>query len=270
MENDHLANADETIRRHTPNPGLLADLGTVFLGLALGADDQLHFREVDVLADILGRWCEGTSRNQCVTYLDDAARLYSTDKTAAAHRVTHALDALSKTLTREQKRLVLDDLRRIGLADRRFLYEEAAYIQRVAMKWNVHVRRSDARSESIGQLDVFSETLIALATLYLVFAFVPDERISEEERTAIRDRLGQWVPDAAPTDVDYAVRTALSRMAAPLTEGTADIAMKMVKDRLPRHQYTFVFEDLKKIACSDRVMTVEERSLLERLGEESR
>jgi len=248
------------------NEDRLADLGMVFLGLAIGADDQLHFREVDVLADILGRWCEGASRDRCTSYLDAAARLFREDKVAAEARVTGSLEALNEVLSTDEKRLVLDDLTRIGLADRRFLYEEAAYIERVANAWTIRIRRLSHETESVGQLDIFGETLIALATLYLVFAFVPDEQISEEEREKVRDRLAQWVPDAAPKDVDHAVRTALSRMSSPPTEGSADSALRMVKDRLPRHQYTYVFDDLKRIACADRVMAVEERTLLERLG----
>lgn len=245
----------------------LKDLAFVYVGLAKGTDNQFHFKELRIIADLLVERSKDIDHDQAIDLVDETLKDCEEDPGSWNPKVEAAVFRLKDVLSEEKKRAVLIDLSQIGLADRKFLHAEAEYIHRVSQVWDVHLSEGLSETWSIlGSGGIRGQALGALASLYLVMAYAPDKEISDPEREIIARQLGQWIPGADESEVDLAIRDAmailLTRKPTEILDDSVDIILRLI----PRHQYKVIYKDLKKIACADRVMLVKERTWLQRIA----
>lgn len=240
---------------------------TLYVGLAKGADDQFHYRELHVIGDRLKAIAGDQERDRVFEIMEAVLSQFEDRDEPWEKLISDSLERLKGVLSEDSKREVLSDLSRIGLADRRFLHAEAEFIHRVSDAWNVHPLEGLADSWSIlGEGGIRGEALRALALLYLVIAYAPDDEISDEERELITRQLAQWIPETSIAEVELALKDAMVVFLTSSTEKIVDSATETIRRLVPAHQYTVIFEDLKSIAQADDVMLIEERTWLRRLG----
>ena len=249
------------------NPSQLKDLSTLYVGLAKGADDQFHYKELHVIRDRLGTIAGEQEGDRILEMLEEVLSQFDGSKEAREQLVHDSLERLDEVLSDDSKREVLSNLSRIGLADRRFLHAEAEFIHRVSEAWNVHPLEGLSDSWSIlGEGGIEGESLRALALLYLVMAYAPDDEISEAERACIYRQLANWIPETSTAEIELALKDAMADFITRSTDDIVHSATETIRRLVPEHQHAVIFEDLKNIAQADDVMLVEERTWLRRLG----
>ena len=249
------------------NSSQLFDLATMYIGLAKGVDDQFHYRELDVIAELLQGKAGTRDRERIISVLEQVLSHYEAPDGSWHTLVDGAIERLGGELDDDLKRDVLSDLSKISLADQKFLHAEAEFIHRVSARWKVHQVKGLADTWSIlGEGGIRGEALGSLALLYLAIAFIPDDELSDQEREVICRQLGQWVPEAGSDEVNLALRDAMVVFVSGSPDEIFEKALDTVRRLIPDHQFHVIYRDLKQIARADDVMQVEERSWLQRLA----
>lgn len=116
---------------------LLHDLALLYLGLAHGADEDLHPAETKQIAASLRRWqpdkdpalIDHVIREATLTYLNGAN----------SQRLTEAVKVLRDALPAKLRSTILHDLSEIARADGEILSEEKDFIAKIASSWQLDV-----------------------------------------------------------------------------------------------------------------------------------
>ncbi len=116
---------------------LLHDLALLYLGLAHGADEDLHPAETKQIAASLRRWqpdkdpalIDHVIREATLTYLNGAN----------SKRMTEAVHVLRDALPENLRLTILHDLSEIARADGEILSEEQDFISKIASEWHLDV-----------------------------------------------------------------------------------------------------------------------------------
>jgi len=114
---------------------LLHDLALLYLGLAHGADEDLHPAETKQIAASLRRWqphkdpalIDHVIREATLTYLNGAN----------SERMTEAVQVLRDALPQNLRVTILHDLTEIARADGEILSEERNFISKIASEWQL-------------------------------------------------------------------------------------------------------------------------------------
>ncbi len=122
---------------------LLHDLALLYLGLAHGADENLHPAETKQIAASLRRWqphkdpalIDHVIREATLTYLNGAN----------SERMTEAVHVLRDALPENLRLTILHDLSDIARADGKILSEERDFIGKLADEWQLDLE-DDASS----------------------------------------------------------------------------------------------------------------------------
>ena len=245
----------------------LEDLAILFVGLAKGADGQFHYRELEMVTDLLRKKMGGDKDGAIPALVDRVLQKFEHSTLSWEGVVGDAVIRLDDLLSESEKRGVLTDLSKIGLADRKFLHAEAAYIQEVKESWGISLLEGQPSDWSIlGEGGIQGEVLQALGVLYLSIAYLPDEEISLSEREKMIAKLGQWVPDAREEEVDLALQDAMALFITRSADENVKAATDTVRRLVPRHQVPIIYQDLQSISESDNVLAVEERTWLEKIA----
>lgn len=114
---------------------LLHDLALLYLGLAHGADENLHPAETKQIAASLRRWqphkdpalIDHVIREATLTYLNGTN----------PERMTEAVHVLKDALPQNLRLTILHDLSEIARADGEILSEERDFIGKIADEWQL-------------------------------------------------------------------------------------------------------------------------------------
>ncbi len=164
------------------------------------------------------------------------------------------------------------DLTEIGKADHKFLYEEAQYIGELIAAWKVNLTDLVAESATMwsilgpGAGDDGWTPVHDLMLIYVTLAHGTDLTLSREEVEAIREKLGEWLPNADQGTVRRVLHDVM-RVYQDEHERTFDEAVEAVKATVPAYQREAILDDLRYIAYADGVLLVEERVMIEKLAE---
>lgn len=241
----------------------LDDLAALFIGLAHGIDRRMHFNQFTGISTLLERWRHPGDRRDVVNLVDLAVKDFD------PIRILEAVENLGRTLSEREKRKVLEELSEIALADRTFLKVEAEYIGRVALEWQLQPSEEDRgafwtviRTRNV---ETARAATLDLARLYIAAAIEPDGALSDPEREALTNRVGQWVPDLPTGPVDDLVREALASYETPFADEALAGLVARIRKVLPDHQVSALTQDLRAIAQADGAYTVESRDWIDRI-----
>ncbi len=250
----------------TPNHDRLEDVAVLYLALALGTDAELDQAELDLIIDRLTAWQVQTARGTVLGAVHRALALFEGAK-VDEELVDAAIQRLRKSCSADERRSILDDLVSIAVADGKFLSEEGTLIHRLSSAWGVHHPAQGSLWNVFASGSGAWTPVHDLALLYLDVAHRPDEHIAPEEYAAITKKIKEWLPDARDADVNEVVTEALNVYAGRSDDAPLNRALASLKNAIPPHQRGVVISDLDYIACSDGVMTVEERVLIENVAQ---
>ena len=245
----------------------LEDLAILFVGLAKGADGQFHYRELEMVTDLLRNKVTGDADDVIPALVDRVLQKFESSNLSWEGVVGNAVSRLGDLLSESEKRSALTELSQIGLADRKFLYAEAAFIQQVKESWGITLLEGQPEDWSIlGEGGIQGESLQALAVLYLSISYLPDAEISIAEREKMLVQLGQWIPDASSLDVERALRDAVAVFITRSADDNVQAATETIRRLVPPHQVPIIYQDVQRISESDNILEVEERSWLEKIA----
>ncbi|GMQ81584.1 MAG: hypothetical protein BMS9Abin05_1016 [Rhodothermia bacterium] len=245
----------------------LEDLAILFVGLAKGADGQFHYRELEIVTDLLRNKVTGDADDVIPALIDRVLQKFESSSLSWEGVVGNAVSRLDVLLSESEKRTTLTQLSQIGLADRKFLHAEAAFIQQVKESWGITLLEGQPGDWSIlGEGGIQGESLQALAVLYLSISYLPDAKISLAERETMLAQLGQWIPDASVDEVELALRDAMALFITRSADDNVQAATETIRRLVPRHQVPVIYQDLQRISESDNILEVEERSWLEKIA----
>ncbi len=179
---------------------VLRDLALIYIALAHGTDQNLDAAEMDIIARRLQDLQSGVSQGTVLRAFKEALDDYMQDD--AHHRVDEAVQRLRVTVPQSLRRRILLDLTEIGKADDKFLYEEAQYIGELVEVWKVNL--TDLVAESAATWSILGPgtgddgwtPVHDLMLIYVTLAHGTDLMLSREEVEAIREKLGEWLPNA--------------------------------------------------------------------------
>jgi len=249
---------------------VLRDLALIYITLAHGTDQHLDAAEMDIIArrlqDVQPSISQGTVLRAVKEALDD----YMQDD--AHHRLDEAVQRLRVTVPQSLRRRILLDLTEIGKADDKFLYEEAQYIGELVAVWKVNL--TDLVAESAATWSILGPgagddgwtPVHDLMLIYVTLAHRTDLTLSREEVEAIREKLGEWLPNADEGTVRRILNDVM-RVYQDEHERTFDEAVEAVKASVPAFQLNAVLDDLRYIANADGVLLIEERVMIEKIAE---
>ena len=245
----------------------LKDLAILYIGLAMGTDGQFHFRELELVTDLLRSKVTTDSADGIPSLVDSVVTTFENGDRSWENVVGDAVARLDKLFSEREKRTTLAELSKIGLADRKFLYAEAEFIQKVKETWEVTFLEGQPGDWSIlGEGGIRGEALQALAVLYLSISYLPDAEISLSERESMLAQLSQWIPDANQDEIELALRDAMALFIARGADDNVQAATGTIRRLVPGHQVSVIYRDLQRISESDNILEVEERSWLQKIA----
>ena len=179
---------------------VLRDLALIYIALAYGTDQNLDAAEMEIITRRLQDVQPGVSQGTVLRAVKEALDDYMQDE--AHHCVDEAVQRLRLTVPQSLRRRILLDLTEIGKADDKFLYEEAQYIGELVVAWKVNLTDLAAQSAATwsilgpGTGDEGWTPVHDLMLIYVTLAHRTDQTLSREEVEAIREKLGEWLPNA--------------------------------------------------------------------------
>jgi uncharacterized tellurite resistance protein B-like protein len=120
---------------------LLHDMALLYLGLAHGADGDLHPEETHEIAAKLRRWQPDKDPALIDHVIREASLTYLNGTNVA--RVEEAVDTLKDSLPETLRQAVLRDLADIARADGAVVSGESDFIRSLAQAWRLNYRTAD-------------------------------------------------------------------------------------------------------------------------------
>ncbi|MEX0746705.1 MAG: TerB family tellurite resistance protein [Rhodothermales bacterium] len=237
----------------------LRRLAFLYLWTAHRSDNYLSDAEVEsVTQRLAGRSPYGDSseiRRIVMEALDEYLEADDADVDARS-----AASQLGKSLERDQKVDILEDLRQIAEADGVLLRAEKEMLRSIAEVWGI----SPASATAVGGAGEWG-VLHDLAYIYLVLAHSTDYDLSETEMQVMFNKLREWQPEIAAADVKDVLSSALGAYAEGEDNNRLEMAVQSVRRSLPREQRMAALNDLVTIANADGVFLDDEEDLINHL-----
>lgn len=248
---------------------VLHDLALIYLALAHSTDDQLSNEEIDAIATRLREW-QNVKSETVLSAIKQALEEYLRED--ADVRVRQAVSSVKASIPEEIRRVLLDDLTEIAMADGKFLHEEGSFIGELAQAWDLHLDpESNSKPLSWSLLNVSEQNgnwtpAHDLALVYVTLAQSTDGILESEEVEIITDKLSEWLPDAGRADVVELVREALSVYVQGPDKHLFAESIESIARTIPPHQRTALLDDLKCVAEADGSLLDSERDLIARIA----
>ncbi|MFW5972556.1 MAG: TerB family tellurite resistance protein [Bacteroidota bacterium] len=249
---------------------LLQDLALIYIAFAHETDQHLSDSEIDVIAERLRDWQQGVGDTTALAAVKGALAEYLRDDAVA--RTENAIANVAAATPESVRRLIVDDLMEIAMADDVFQHAESAYIKKLEEAWDVRHQGQDAESQTFSVIDRSEQyngwtALHDLALIYLTLAHSTDHDLTEEEVDAITARLAEWMPDESEADVLQVLRGAMSVYAQGPDKRALSESVESVRRYVPSHQHEALLQDLQSVASADGGISESERDLIGRLEE---
>ncbi len=234
-------------------------LAHLYIAMARSSSDYVSDDVLNRVIGMLQARCAGASR------ADAAAAL-----SKAMHEGLSEIDELSRTkavaeelhtvLSTEQKQSLLDDLREVAQLDGVVVRNEQGMLDALTATWEIEgdARSPDPALESWGVLH-------DLAYIFLVLAHSTDDDLSDTELEVIFNKLREWEPGVPPDDVERILQDAMHVYSEGRDDHRLEVAIRSVRERLPREQRMAALNDLVKIANADGVFLDDEEDLINHL-----
>ncbi len=251
----------------TDNEQVLHHLALIYIALAHSTDEQLSEEEVNAIAERLRGW-QHIKTETVLAALKKALDEYTQD--GAEKQVLRSIDAVREALPIEQRRLILDDLMEIAMADDRFLFRESSFIGNLAQVWELRLANPEEEKpwsllREEGRADNWS-LLHDLALIYITLAQCTGASLTEAETDTIAKKINEWVPSGDEEDIREIIQTALTVVVQGPDERLFAESVDAVKMSIPAHQRSALLDDLLCIATADGEMDATEHEMIERLN----
>ena len=224
---------------------VLRDLALIYIALAHGTDQNLDDAEMEIIVRRLQEVQAGVSQGTVLRAVKEALDDYTQDD--ARRRVDEAVQRLRVAVPQSLRRRILLDITEIGKADHKFLYKEAQYIGELIAAWKVNLTDLVAESATMwsilgpGAGDDGWTPVHDLMLIYVTLAHGADLTLSREEVEAIREKLGEWLPNADQGTVRRVLHDVM-RVYQDEHERTFDEAVEAVKATVPAYQREAILE----------------------------
>ncbi len=244
-----------------------ADLALIFAALALRSDASPPSDYLEAVAAKLdSRSCTGKERARRL--VSEAVEKMST--VGGKELLVESIRRIRQSYEPDMRRAFLHDLVELALHDDWYMHEEGRFISAVARRWNVHPAE-EGKSRLWSVMDSHESadawTVVHdLALVYLALAHQADDDLSQRELDAIVKKLAEWLPAALPADVVIIVSESLQAYARGLDASAITAAVGRIKRAVPLHQRAALIADLEYVAEADRIVLVEEKTIIAELA----
>lgn len=251
---------------------VLRDLALIYIALAHSTDQDLSTAEVEAISDRLRRWQTQVTQETVLSAIKDALEDY-TQETAHAE-VERAVRRVRDELSLEQRRVIVDDLTEIAMADDKFLSEESEFIGDLSRAWSVQGEADDAEPDGIWSILLANgsqtegwSTLHDVALVYLHLAHRVDRDLQTKEIETISRTLSEWIPGVEEERVLEVVKEAMHAYVQGPDRRVFEDSVAALKRSVPVHQRPTLLADLQRIAKSDGEISDREREVMEQIAE---
>ncbi len=256
---------------------ILRDIALIYIALAHSTDQDLSEPEVTTISERLRAWQTEATEETVLSAIKDALEDYTHER--AQNGLESAITRVRNDVDQEKRRMILEDLTDIALADDKFLYSEGSFIGELARAWEVQVEveGNGARSWSVlnghgqgsenGNAENGSSWTAVhdLALVYLELAHGTDEDIVDSEVDAIAQKINEWLPDAERSQILQVVREAMHAYVQGPDKRLFDDSVDTLKNVVPTHQRAALLADLNYVASADGGITEREQQMIDRL-----
>lgn len=247
---------------------LLQDFAHIYIAFAHGTDAELVDDEVEIIAEKMREWDVDAERDRLVDAINRALNDYLNDDDSRDLRA--AIMHVNAAAPTAVKQVIIDDLMGIALADDVFRHAESSFIKSLEDAWCLSSDGGAARNRHFSVIDQTEQyggwtALHDLALLYLTLAHSTDGDLTSEESDAIQQKLTEWIPDAAESDVLRIVQGAMSVYAQRPDAKMMAESVAAVQRLIPDHQRQAVLSDLEAVAQADGNVSDRERSVIDQL-----
>lgn len=238
------------------------DLALIFLALAYGTDEDLTDDELATITDVLQDWRDDFPADEAQDVVMEAIAVLLEDD--ADDEVLRAIDQLRQQLSAQERRRALEDVMRIAEADGVLLSDEQNLIQRLADAWELRSLGENLIDQSSARLEVEPAwTLLHdMSLLCLVLAHSSDTKISDNEITAMIERLSDWEPGLEEPEVRRVLREALAVYAKGPDPDALQRSVQTIRRKLPIVHLLVLLDDMVYIAQADGPLGEHEEEML--------
>lgn len=238
------------------------DLALIYIALAYGTDHELSDAELHSITDTLQNWRPDFAQDDVREVVMEAFSVYLEE--GAADEVARAMERLRDALDEEERRRALEGVVRIAEADGVMLTSERGFISTLASIWDVKSTARELLADSTAEVGRKKRwTLLHdIGLMYIVLAHATDDDLSEPEITAIIQRLGDWQPNLADSEVRRLVREVLEVYSKQPGVDILRNSVEAIKERIPMVQRLALLDDLVFIAEVDGAVNEHEKAMI--------